>query len=50
MKFKKTDEVVVKIKEVVDRIYDSGRNTTMSNEELLSILHEVAPEIRKIID
>lgn len=50
MKFTKKDEVVVKIKEIVDQIYDNGRNTTMSNEELLSILHEVAPEVRKIID
>lgn len=50
MKFSKTDDVVIRIKEVVDQIYDNGRSTTMSNEELLSILHEVAPDVRKIID
>ena len=50
VKFAKSDDVVAKIKGEVDKIYDSGRNTTMSNEELLSILHEVAPEIRKMIN
>ena len=50
VKFQKTDAVVVAIKAEVDKIYDSGRNTTMSNEELLSILHQVAPEVRKMIN
>ena len=50
VKFAKSDDVIAKIKGEVDRIYDSGRNTTMSNEELLSILHQVAPEIRKMIN
>lgn len=50
VKFAKTDAVIAAIKAQVDRIYDSGRNTTMSNEELLSILHQVAPEIRKMIN
>lgn len=47
VKFTKTDEVVRKMKEIVDSIYNDGRNTTMSNEELASILHQVSPETAK---
>lgn len=49
VKFDKNDEIVVKMKETVDKIYDDGRNTTMSNEELQSILHEISPETAKMI-
>ena len=49
MKFSKTDDVVIKMKEIVDKIYDDGRNTTMSNEELTSILHQVSPETARMI-
>ena len=37
------------MKETVDKIYDDGRNTTMSNEELQAILHEISPETAKMI-
>lgn len=49
VKFTKTDEVVRKMKEIVDSIYNDGRNTTMSNEELASILHQVSPETANMI-
>ncbi len=49
VKFSKTDDVVIKMKEIVDKIYDDGRNTTMSNEELTSILHQVSPETARMI-
>ena len=50
VKFEKSDPVIAAMKQSVDKIYDNGRNTTMSNEELLSILHSVAPAIRKMIN
>ncbi len=49
VKFSKTDDVVIKMKEIVDKIYDDGRNTTMSNEELTSILHQVSPKTARMI-
>lgn len=35
----KRDEVIVRMKEMVDREYEGGRTTTLSDEELLSYFH-----------
>ena len=44
----KADDAVVEMKTRIDALYDEGRNTVMSNEELESMLEEIAPgRVRK---
>jgi len=40
----KKDPMVVKLKELVDDEYAKGRTTVMSDEELESMLRQIAPE------
>lgn len=44
-KFEKQSSLVTAIKERVDAQYASGRTTSMGDEELLGILHDISPEI-----
>jgi len=39
----KHDELVIKVKEEIDRLYEDGRTTLMGDEELVSIIEGVAP-------
>ena len=39
----KKDEIVIKTKEAIDKLYEDGRTTLMGDEELFSIIESVAP-------
>ena len=41
----KRDEIVVRIKEEIDRLYADGRTTLMGDDELYSIIESVAPGV-----
>ena len=41
-KVDKKDELVVKMKEIVDKQYAEGRNTVMGDEELVNIIKEIS--------
>lgn len=41
----KRDTLIVQMKEIIDREYEDGRNTVMSDGELLSMVRVLAPEI-----
>ena len=42
-KVKKTDELVVRVKEQIDKLYADGRTTLMGDEELMAIIDAVSP-------
>ena len=42
--FDKSHPLMMKLKEVVDREYDEGRVTVMTDDELFAMIHEFAPE------
>lgn len=39
----KNDEIVIRVKEEIDRLYSDGRTTLMGEEELMAIIESVAP-------
>ena len=41
---KKTDDIVVKVKEEVDKLYADGRTTLMGDEELCGIIEKLYPD------
>ena len=43
---KKSDPLVVKVKEEVDRLYADGRTTLMGDEELIAIIEKVKEELK----
>ena len=45
----KNEPLVQKIKDWVDMEYSSGRTTSISDEELVSIMEEFAPDLGKKI-
>ena len=40
---KKNDEIVVRVKEEIDRLYADGRTTLMSDDEIMAIIDRVSP-------
>ena len=42
----KNDEVVIKVKEEIDRLYADGRTTLMGDEELTAIIERISPETK----
>ena len=42
--FDKSHPLMAKLKETVDREYDEGRVTVMTDDELFAMIHEFAPE------
>jgi len=42
--FDKKDEIIVKMKDLLDKAYAGGRTTTMSDKELQDMLKQIAPE------
>ena len=42
--FDKSHPLMTKLKEIVDREYDEGRVTVMTDDELFAMIHEFAPE------
>ena len=40
----KSDEIVIKTKEAIDRLYADGRTTLMSDDELFAIIESVSPK------
>ncbi len=47
-KLDKKDERIAKIKEKIDLQYESGRNTSISYDEMLEIVNEVMPYVNKV--
>ena len=43
-KVTKQDEIVIKAKEFIDRLYEDGRTTLLGDEEMLSIIEKVSPQ------
>ena len=41
------DDIVVKIKEVIDKQYEGGRTTYMGDDELDAIIMSLSPELHK---
>ena len=48
--FKKTDELVVRVKAEIDKLYADGRTTLMGDEELMSIIDAVSPTAEGFAD
>ena len=42
----KNDEVVIKVKEEIDRLYADGRTTLMGDEELTAIIERISPDTK----
>ena len=42
----KQDEIVVKVKEKIDALYEDGRTTLLGDEELIAIIESVSPSIK----
>lgn len=42
-KVNKQDDIVIKVKEIIDRLYEDGRTTLLGDEEMVSIINSVAP-------
>ena len=45
IKLDKRDERIVKVKELIDKEYENGRNTVMSDKELSAFVREIMPEL-----
>ena len=45
-KVTKQDEIVVKVKEHIDRLYEDGRTTLLGDDELISIIESVSPSMK----
>ena len=41
----KQDEIVIKVKEHVDRLYDDGRTTLLGEEEMIAIIDSISPSL-----
>ena len=41
----KHDEIVVKVKEHIDKLYEDGRTTLLGDEEMMSIIDSVSPSL-----
>ena len=46
-KVSKQDEIVVKVKEQIDRLYEDGRTTLLGDDELISIIESVSPSMKE---
>lgn len=46
-KIDKRDEIVVKVKEVIDKQYEGGRTTYMGDDELDAIIMSLSPQLHK---
>ena len=44
-KVTKHDDIVIKVKEEIDKLYSDGRTTLIGDEELLSIINKVSPAL-----
>ena len=42
----KQDEIVIKVKEYIDRLYEDGRTTLLGDEEMISIIESVSPSMK----
>jgi isopropylmalate/homocitrate/citramalate synthase len=42
----KQDEIVIKAKEYIDKLYEDGRTTLLGDEELTSIIDSIAPSLK----
>ena len=43
----KQDEIVIRVKERVDKLYEDGRTTLLGNDELVSIIDSVSADLKK---
>jgi Isopropylmalate/homocitrate/citramalate synthases len=43
-KIDKRDELVLKVKEAVDKLYEESRTTSIGDDELVNIVHEIDPK------
>ena len=42
-KVTKHDDIVIKVKEIIDHLYEDGRTTLLGDEEMISIIESVSP-------
>ena len=47
--FDKHDPLIVKLKEEIDRIYESGRTTAMSDDEMRELIRKIEPEVLNML-